>query len=333
MLVRGLEVRHLLLVAFGHRVVDAGGVHEGRHGHEHVAELVRVHIGSGRPGELVTARHRGLNGLDGQEGRALDGAAATELDDLSTALDGVVLDSIDALLGQAHARDRGAADGGLGHEHRHGLAVTAVGEGVLHVRLADTELLRQVGLQARAVEGGQGGHPARAETGVDEDGERGDVSRVEDDHHVLDFRAVLADIVAEAGGDFAVALQQVFTGHTFLTGSTAGGDDVLRAGEGFLRVRRGDETHARESAVLHLEEDAVVTGLVDIVKADIRCQAQHGRDLGHVGADHTAGTDDEKFFIRKKITSSHMTSFVLEIVCKDTNKFISFYKKRLSLRS
>ena len=79
--------------------------------------------------------------------------------------------------------------------------------------------------------------------------------------------------------------------------------------------------------MLHLEEDAVVTGLVDIVKADIRCQAQHGRDLGHVGADHTAGTDDEKFFIRKKITSSHMTSFVLEIVCKDTKKLLVLIKK------
>ena len=273
---------------------------------------MRVHIGAGRPGELVAARHRGLDGLDGQEGRALDGAAAAQLDDLGATLDGVVLDGLDAFLGQAHPGDRGAADGGLGHEHRHGLAVTAVGEGVLHVGLADAELLREVGLQTRAVEGGQGGHPARTEAGVDEDGEGRDVSRVEDDHHVLDFRTVLADIFAEAGGDFAVAFQQVFTGHAFLTGSTAGGDDVLCAGEGFLRVRRGDEPHARESAVLHLEKDAVVTGLVHIVKADVRCQAQHGSDQGHVGADHTAGADDQKFFIREKITSSHKNTFVLK---------------------
>ena len=285
--------------------MDTGLIHEGRHGHEDVAVLVGVHIGTGRPGELLTTLHRGLDGLDGEEGRALDGAAAAELDDFRTTLDGFLLDGGDALLGQAHAGDRSAADGGLGHEDRHGLAVTAVGEGVLNVGLTDTELLGQVGLETGGVEGGEGRNAAGTEAGVDEDGERGDIGRVEDDHHVLHLRAVLADVVTEVGGDFAVALQQVFTGHTLFTRSTAGGDDVLGAGEGFLRVGGGDVTHPGEGAVLHFEKDAVVTGLIDVVQTHIRGEAQHCGNHGHVGTNHTAGTYYQEFFIRDKIIGSH----------------------------
>ena len=70
--------------------------------------------------------------------------------------------------------------------------------------------------------------------------------------------------------------------------------------------------------MLHFEQDAVVSGFVNVVKADIRGQAQHGRDLAHIGADHAAGADDEKFFVREKTVGCHISS-LYGLGCKDTN--------------
>ena len=44
---------------------------------------------------------------------------------------------------------------------------------------------------------------------------------------------------------------------------------------------------------------AVNTRLEDIIKTYIRSETEHKGGLGHVGTDHSAGTNDEQFFISK----------------------------------
>ena len=189
----------------------------------------------------------------------------------------------------------------LGGENRHGLAVTAVGVGAGHLALLDAELLRQGLLQTGAVEGGEGGELLRLQAGMDQRGERGHIGRVEDHDDVLDVRAVLADVVTELGGDLAVALQEVFTGHSFLARRTAGGDDVSGILERDGGIDGGRDVHARERAVVHLGEDALETGLENVVQADVGGQAEHRGRLGHVGADHPGGADDDKLLFSQEL--------------------------------
>ena len=50
-------------------------------------------------------------------------------------------------------------------------------------------------------------------------GQSSHICGVEDHHHMLYIGAVLLDVVTEVGSNLAVALEQILTGHTSLTGS------------------------------------------------------------------------------------------------------------------
>ena len=178
--------------------------------------------------------------------------------------------------------------------------MTTVGVGTGDLALLDAELLRQGFLQTGAVQGGEGGELFRSETGTDEGGEGGDIGRVEDHHDELHVRAVLLDVLAELGSDLAVALEEILAGHAFLTGCTTGGDDILRILESDGRVDGCGQVDTRESAVVHLGEHALEAGLIDVIQADVRREAEHGGSLDHVGANHTGSADDEKLFISEK---------------------------------
>ena len=96
-----------------------------------------------------------------------------------------------------------------------------------------------------------------------------DIGRIEDNHHKLGVRAVLLDVVAEFCGNLAVALEEVLTGHAFLTGCAAAGDDVFCILEGLCGINCGSEVHALKCAVVHFCQDTLETGLKDIVEADV----------------------------------------------------------------
>ena len=211
-----------------------------------------------------------------------------------------MLDFLETLGGKAHLGEGLAVDLHLGGEYGHGLTVTAVGVGTGDLALLYAEFQGQGFLQTGAVEGGQGSELGRLQAGVDEGREGGDIGRIEDDHDELGVRAVLLDVVAEFGSDLAVAFEEVFTGHSFFTGCSAGGDDVLGILEGDGRVDGGGEVHAREGAMVHLGEDTLEAGLKDIVQADVGSKTEHAGGLDHVGADHTGGAHDQELFISKE---------------------------------
>ena len=146
---------------------------------------------------------------------------------------------------------------------------------------------------------------------MDQSGQSGHVSGVEDDNHVLNVRAVLLDVVTEVSSDLAVALQQILTCHASLTRSTTRGDDVFSAGEsllgslgnllGIAHVLNGrsivGDVGTGECALLNLIEDTMNTRLIDIVETYVRSKAEHQNALHHVGTDHTACTDDDQLVI------------------------------------
>ena len=135
------------------------------------------------------------------------------------------------------------------------------------------------------------------QAGVDEGCEGSDVSGVEDDDDVLHIGAVLLDVLAEVCSNLAVALEQILTRHTLLTGSATARNDVLSTCEGLLGIDGVGEVSTGEGAVAHLVIDAMHTGFVDVIQADVGGETQHQHTLHHVGADHTAGTDNHKLFV------------------------------------
>ena len=212
-----------------------------------------------------------------------------------------MLDFCETLFAQAHLPEGLAVNLYLGGEYGHGLTVTTVGVGAGDLALLYAELLGQGFLKTGAVQRGQRGELGRLEAGVDEGSESGDIGRVEDNYHELGVRAVLLDVVTEFGGNLAVALEEVLTGHALFTGRTAGGNNVLGTLESLCRVNGGREIDALEGAVVHLGQNALEARLENIVQADVGGKTEHGGRLGHVGANHAGCTDNEELFISKKL--------------------------------
>ena len=145
--------------------------------------------------------------------------------------------------------------------------------------------------------------------------ETGKVGRVEDNYDVLDIRAVFLDVLAEILRDLAVTLEQVLAGHAFLARGSSGRDNVLGTLESYLRVCGPSDVGAFESAMGHLGHDTLQTRFINVIKADVRCELEHHRRLGHVGSDHSGGADDDQFVICQK---SH---FRIMFMCL---RFVSF---------
>ena len=128
----------------------------------------------------------------------------------------------------------------------------------------------------------------------------GHVGRIEDDDDVLHIGAVGTDVAAEFGGDQAVAPQQVLAGHPFPARGASGRNDVFGILESLFRIDGRRHVDPLEAAVVHLGQNAFHSGLVNIIQAYVRSQSQHQGRLSHVGADHSAGTDNGQFLIRQK---------------------------------
>ena len=135
---------------------------------------------------------------------------------------------------------------------------------------------------------------------MDKSGESGNVSRVEDNYNMLYVRAILLDIVTELSGDLAVALEKILAGHTVLTWSTAGRDDELGACESLLRIGCPSYVGTWESTVVHFLGYTVDSRFDDVIETDVRSKTEHKGGLSHVGADRTAGTDDEQLLVCQK---------------------------------
>ena len=211
-----------------------------------------------------------------------------------------MLDFGEALCGQAHFGQGLAVHFHLGGENGHGFTVTTIGVGAGDLALLYAELLGQGFLQTGAIQGGQGGELLRLQAGTDEGGESGYIGRVENNHHELNVRAVLLNILAEFCGNLAVALEEVLTGHAFLAGCSTGGNDVLGILEGFGWINGGGEVHIRECAVVHLGQNALEARLEDIVQADVGGETQHAGGLNHVGTDHSGSAHNKELFISKE---------------------------------
>ena len=98
--------------------------------------------------------------------------------------------------------------------------MTTVGVGAGNLILLNTELEGQSLLQTCRVEGSERSQLVGLQAAVDKSGQSGNVSGVEDHHHVLHVGAILLDVLTEVGGNLTVALQQILAGHASLTGST-----------------------------------------------------------------------------------------------------------------
>ena len=103
-------------------------------------------------------------------------------------------------VGHGDAVDLDAAD-----EDGHLFAVPAVRAATGDFALQNAEVLRQSGLQARAVQRGQGGDAPGGESGMHQRGQARDVRGVENDDDKLAIWAVLFDVQAELLGISALS--------------------------------------------------------------------------------------------------------------------------------
>jgi len=99
-------------------------------------------------------------------------------------------------------------------------------------------------------------------------------------------------------GVLAVAGEEVFAGHAFLTGRTAGRDDVFGVFEGLGHVGGSRDLRVVETALTHFF--CHTFGREYIVEANVGSETHHQGALHHVGADHAGGTDDHEFFVSQK---------------------------------
>ena len=169
--------------------------------------------------------------------------------------------------------------------------------GAGNLALLHTEFLCEGLLQTGAIEGCKAGELVGLEAGVDESGKGGDVGGVEDDHDVLHVRAILLDVVAEFSCDLAVALEEILAGHTLLTGSAAGRNNVFSIFECHGGIDGGGNVGTLESAVVDLCKNTLEAGLIDIVKTYVRSETEHECGLGHVGANHSTCSYNDQLFV------------------------------------
>ena len=92
--------------------------------------------------------------------------------------------------------------------------------GTSNLILLNAELKSESLLQTSRVEGSERCKLVWLQTRVDKCSKSCNVSRVEDNNHVLYVRAIFLDVVAELSSNLAVAFQQVLTCHAVLARST-----------------------------------------------------------------------------------------------------------------
>ena len=88
---------------------------------------------------------------------------------------------------------------------------------------------------------------------------------------------------------------------TVMSGDLADFEKAYCILEGNGRISGPADVGAFESAVVNFFGNTVHTGLEDIIKTYVWSETEHEGGLDHVGADHSAGTDDEQLFISKII--------------------------------
>ena len=98
--------------------------------------------------------------------------------------------------------------------------MATIGVSASNLVLLYAELEGESLLQTCRVEGSERGQLVSLQTRVDESSEGGNVGGVEDNNYMLNVGAILLDVVTKVGSNLAVALEQILTGHTVLTGST-----------------------------------------------------------------------------------------------------------------
>ena len=180
-------------------------------------------------------------------------------------------------------------------EDCHLLTVSTVGSATSDLTLLHTKLLGEGRLQTGSVQTSQCGDLSGFQTRVQQGYQTSQVGGVEDDDYVLHVRAVLLDVLSQLLGNLTVAGEQVLTGHTSLTGSTTGRDDVLSVLESLLSIGGGYDVHIVETTLAHLLGYTLWREYV--IETDLTCQTHHQGGLCHVRTNHTGCADDGQFVV------------------------------------
>ena len=112
---------------------------------------------------------------------------------------------------------------------------------------------------------------------------------------MLHIGAVGLDVLTQFFGNFAVAGEEIFTCHTFLTRGTARRNDVLRIFECLGHIGSSGDVGIVEATLTHLLGHAF--GREHVEKTDVGGETHHKGTLHHVRADHTGCTYDNEFFV------------------------------------
>jgi len=153
-LVGSIQSCKFLCGTCGLAVVNALGIENGRHCHHHLPFL---NIAACRPSERLTA-HCCLNHLNCVVCRALEGAAAAELDDVAATLNGVLLDFCPTLVAETALAEGLTVNLNLGSENCHSLTVSTIGVSAGNLALLNAEFLGKSLLETGAVESCKGGN-------------------------------------------------------------------------------------------------------------------------------------------------------------------------------
>ena len=114
---------------------------------------------------------------------------------------------------------------------------------------------------------------------------------------MLDIRTISLYVLTEFFGDSGISFQQVFTGHSCLTGSPTGVYDIFSTSQRFFDIGSKSDINTFETAMEQLFSHPFQTRSVRVIQTNIRSKSHHDGCLSHIRTNHTCCPYDRELFV------------------------------------
>ena len=175
--------------------------------------------------------------------------------------------------------------------------MTAIRTAILNVGSGDMEVFHQFVLQAGAIQRSQCRNLWRFQTWIQQSNQAGDVCRIKDDNDMFYVRAILTNVFSELSGNLCISFQQIFAGHTCLTGCSTGRNNIRSSGQRFLDIGSIGKVDTFKTAMIQFFSYSFQSWCEWIIETNIRSEFHHHGCLCHVGADHSGSSHNRKFLV------------------------------------
>jgi len=114
---------------------------------------------------------------------------------------------------------------------------------------------------------------------------------------MLDIRTIGLYVFSEFFGDSGISFQQVFTGHTRLTGGPTGVHDIFGSSQCIFDIGSESDINTFETAMEQLFSHPFQTRSVRVIQTNIRSKSHHDGCLSHIRTNHTCRSYDRELFV------------------------------------